>query len=168
MSTRLYVPGTSSVQKSHWTLWNWSLRQLWATVLVLDTEPRPPERAAGTLNCWLMSPAPLPCFEGRVSLVISALALHTMVSSWFSWLLHLSSHLRRAGAGVTGINRCIWHMVPRNQTQVIRVIRQMLSLTEPCHQPHLLFDTQSLIGLELIEVRQDWQPESSRNPPPQN
>ena len=38
--------------------WNWSYRQMWATMWVLATKSKFPARAANALNQWTISPAP--------------------------------------------------------------------------------------------------------------
>lgn len=98
-------------------------------------------------------------------MVISALALHMI--AWFSWLVQHSSPHRRARARITDVNHYVWlfYMAFRNQTQVTGVTWQVPLLAEPYHQPHLLFETQSLTSPELTEVRKAWLPRSPRNPP---
>jgi len=41
-----------------WICWNWSYRQLWATMQVLGIEPGSSGRPASALNHWAISPTP--------------------------------------------------------------------------------------------------------------
>lgn len=96
-----------SVQKSPWIPWNWV-----------------------SLNGWPISPSPPPCFWGRVSRYFCPCPAYDNFPSTLL-TLHLSSHVRRAGAGVTDVNYYIWLLFFLTQFPGIK-LRSPLGLHGKC------------------------------------